>query len=264
MLAGIESRVCFDAERARGALPPGKLGNPVADGLARPLGALLGAAKPYTAADARSAGINLVLPGDRRLTGSVSGIRDHVLLSVQFSRLNSRHRLAAWIRLLALTAHDPEQPFEAVTIGRAPSSSYAQVAVSRIPPLDEEPAARRERALNELAALVELRDRGLREPLPIAPDTSAAYALAARNGDPDAAAAAAERAWQSGFNWPREDAEPENVRAFGANLTLAQLMEPPPAPDESGTGWPAEEKSRFGRYARRLWDPLLGIEELQT
>jgi exodeoxyribonuclease V gamma subunit len=181
---------------------------------------------------------------------------------VQFSRLNPRHRLAAWIRLLALTAHDPEQPFEAVTIGRAPYDSYAEVAVSRIPPLHDDPAARRERALNELAALVELRDRGLREPLPIAAGTSAAYAAAARDGDPAAAASAAERAWQSGFKVPGEDAEPEHVRAFGPGLTLAQLMELPPAPDESGAGWPADEGSRFGRYARRLWEPLLTIEVL--
>jgi exodeoxyribonuclease V gamma subunit len=264
MLTGIESRVCFDAERARGALPPGRLFKPVADELARPLGSLLGAAKPYTAADARSVGVNLALPGDRRLTGSVSGIRDCVLLSVQFSRLNPRHRLAAWIRLLALTAHDPEQPFEAVTIGRAPYNSYAEVAVSRIPPLDDDPDARRKRAQGELAALIELRDRGLREPLPIAPATSAAYAAAARTGDAASAAAAAEREWQSGFNRPREDAEPEHVRAFGAELTLAQLMELPPSPDESGAGWPVDERSRFGRYARRLWEPLLNVEELKA
>jgi exodeoxyribonuclease V gamma subunit len=264
MLTGIESRVCFDAERARGALPPGRLFKPVADEIARPLGALLGAAKPYTAADARSVGINLELPGNRRLTGSVSGLRDRVLLSVQFSRLNSRHRLAAWIRLLALTADDPEQPFESVTIGRAPYDSYAAVAVSRIPPLDADPDARRKRAQTELSALIELRDRGLREPLPIAPDTSAAYAAAIRHGDGAAATTAAERAWQSGFNRPREDAEPEHVRAFGAELTLAQLMELAPAPDETGAGWPADESSRFGRYARRLWDPLLDIEDLKA
>jgi exodeoxyribonuclease V gamma subunit len=261
MLAGIESRVCFDAERARGSLPPGSLFDPVADEIAQPLSKLLGAAKPYTGADSRSVGINLVLPGDRRLTGSVSGIRDSVLLSVQYSRLNPRHRLAAWIRLLALTAHDPEQSYEAVTIGRAPYNSYEQVAVSRIPALGDDPATREQRALDELSALIELRDRGLREPLPIAPNASAAYAATVRQGDQAAAVAAAERVWKSGYERPREDAEPENVRAFGAGLTLAQLMELPPAPDETGEGWPAEETSRFGRCARRLWDPLLAVEE---
>jgi exodeoxyribonuclease V gamma subunit len=260
MLAGYESRVCFDAERARGALPPGKLGKPVADSLVRPLGSLLGAAKPYTDTDARSVGINLSLPGGRRLTGSVSGIRGNVLLSVQFSRLNARHRMAAWIRLLALTAHDPEQPYEAVTIGRAPHGSYAQVATARIAPLDGDPARRRERALTELAALVELRDRGLREPLPITPNSSAAYAAAvASSEDP---VAAAEREWASTFKFPREDAEPEHVRAFGAGRPFAELLELVPAPTEVGPGWPADESTRFGRCARRLWDPLLAAERL--
>jgi exodeoxyribonuclease V gamma subunit len=259
MLAGYDSRVCFDAERARGALPPGKLGKPVADSLVKPLGALLGAAKPYTDADAdaRSVGINLLLEGGRRLTGSVSGIHDCVLLSVQFSRLNPRHRLAAWIRLLALAAHDPDTPYETVTIGRAPNRSYAEVAVARIPPLD----GGRQRALSELAALVELRDRGLREPLPIAPNSSAAYAAAVASGEDPVSAA--EQGWVSRFRVPGEDAEPENVRAFGASVAFAELLELPPAPDEAGAGWPAEESTRFGRCARRLWDPLLAVERLE-
>ena len=63
------TRGCACAERARGALPPGLLGEPVADSLKQPLSALLGAAKPYTEPEARSIGINLSLPGDRRLTG---------------------------------------------------------------------------------------------------------------------------------------------------------------------------------------------------
>jgi exodeoxyribonuclease V gamma subunit len=71
------------------------------------------------------------------------------------------------------------------------------------------------------------------------------------------------KASQSGFKVPGEDAEPENVRAFGARLTLAELMEIPPAPDEHGPGWPAEERSRFGRCARRLWDPLLAAEAVE-
>ncbi len=265
MLAGVDSRVCFDAERARGALPPGLLGKPVADSLRQPLGALLGAAKPYTDPEARSTGINLSLRGDRRLTGSVSGIRGEVLLSVQFSRLNPRHRLAAWIRLLALTAQDPERPYEAVTIGRAPRGSHAEVMIARVAPLGEDPAARRERAVDGLMALIELRDRGLREPLPIAPLSSAAYAagVASDGVGSEEAIGAAEKAWQSGFKVPGEDAEPEYVRAFGAGLTLAELMEIPPGPDEQGPGWPAEETSRFGRCARRLWDPLLAAEAVE-
>jgi exodeoxyribonuclease V gamma subunit len=137
--------------------------------------------------------------------------------------------------------------------------------IARVPPLGEDPAARRERALERLAALIELRDRGLREPLPIASFSSAAYAagVASDGVGSEEALGAAEKAWQSGFKVPGEDAEPEMVRAFGAELTLAELMEIPPAPDEQGPGWPAEEPSRFGRCARRLWDPLLAVEAVE-
>jgi len=35
-----------------------------------------------------------------------------------------------------------------------------------------------------------------------------------------------------------------------------------PRHDESGAGWDGTEATRFGRYARRLWDGLLDHEEL--
>ena len=43
---------------------------------------------------------------------------------------------------------------------------------------------------------------------------------------------------------------------------LAALLAEPPAPGESGPGWAPEEESRFGRLARRLWDPLLDREQV--
>jgi exodeoxyribonuclease V gamma subunit len=196
------------------------------------------------------------------LTGSVSGVRGHVLLTVSYARLNPRHRLAAWVRLVALSAVHPDTPFEAVTIGRARyGAPDADVTVARIAPLGADAASRRDRALRQLAALVDLRDRGLREALPIPPLTAAAYAQAAAAGaDPEGAETAAAEEWTSRFKYDGEDVDPDHQRAFGGVLSLAQLFEGRPRADERGEGWDAAGLSRFGRYARRLWSQLLAAE----
>ena len=54
--------------------------------------------------------------------------------------------------------------------------------------------------------------------------------------------------------------EPEHRLVLGHGVDFERLLDAPPGGDESGPGWPAEEASRFGRYARRLWDPVLGLE----
>jgi hypothetical protein len=46
-------------------------------------------------------------------------------------------------------------------------------------------------------------------------------------------------------------------------LPFEALLTALPREDERGPGWDGEETSRFGCLARRLWDPLLGHEQLQ-
>ena len=73
-------------------------------------------------------------------------------------------------------------------------------------------------ALEHLAALVELFDAGMREPLPIACKTSAAYAQALhRGGDP---VKAATEEWESGWDFSNEDEEPEHELVFGAGAVV--------------------------------------------
>ena len=259
-LAGIDPQLCIKAEIARGTLPPGQLGFPVIKRIWPTVNTIVSCARSFADAPPRSVGINATLPDGRTLTGSVSGIRGHVLLSASYARLNPRHRLAAWVRLLALSAAHPDDPFEAVTVGKARRGSDGDVTVARIGPLGPDAPTRARRALTELAALVELRERGMREALPIAPLTSAAYAHAAAvGGDPEAAA---ENAWTSKFNFPAEDVDPDHQRAFGGTLALADLLQPRPRADEQGEGWDAAEASRFGRYARRLWRDVLAAESV--
>ena len=163
------------------------------------------------------------------------------------------------MRLLALTATDPAREFEAVTIGRARlEAERATVTIARIAALAPEPEARRELALKHLQTLADLRDRGLREPLPLACLASAAYARAARDGKNGAHAARMK--WQSGFRPDGEDEQPEHRLVFGGAVAFEGLLAERPRADESGAGWDERETTRFGRYARRLWDPLLEHE----
>src|SRR5690606_28236415 len=100
----------------------------------------------------------------------VPGVRGTRLVAVTFSKVNPKHRLGAWVRLLALAATGGG--YEAATIGRARADAHheARVTVARLPVLS------RADALEQLAVLLDLYDRGMREPLPLACRTSAAYA----------------------------------------------------------------------------------------
>jgi exodeoxyribonuclease V gamma subunit len=266
VMSGTAPRDCALAEIARGTLPPGTLGMPVIKDRVWP------AVDPIVRHALASAGTgeavsveaNLVLGDGTRLTGTVSGVRDRVLLAVSYSRLNARHRIAAWVRLLALTAAHPEVPYEAVTIGRSRDQD-ADVAIARVPPLGRGPDERRAAALTELAALAELRRRGLREPLPLPCLTAAAYATAIvrERLDPPGAAIRAGIEWTSEFDRNREDREDDHLLAFGGQLALAELLAFVPAAEEAGPGWAAAEPTRLGRLALRLWQPLLHREQLE-
>jgi exodeoxyribonuclease V gamma subunit len=242
-LAGATEEECEAAERARGALPPGNLREPVlaklrpdVEAVARHAAALLpGAAEPGSV-DAR-----VTLPDGRRLNGTVADVCGNLLRAVSFSRVNARQRLVAWVRFLALTAAHPDRPFEAATLGRPGfgAGRDAAVTVARLPRLAPELAVER------LSTLVGLFDAGLCEPLPIACKTSAAYAQALRNGDDAVKAGTGE--WQTEWSFPREDEEPEHELVFGKGLRFEELL----------------GATEFAVYARRLWDPVLAWEQVE-
>ena len=197
-LAGATAAASVAAARARGSLPPGKLGEPVLAKLLPVVEEIVG----HTTAllpgvtEPGSVDVRVMLPDGRRLNGTVPDVCGDLLRSVSFSRVNARQRLVAWVRFLALTAAHPDRPFEAATVGRAVygAGRHAAVTVVRLPRLAPE------LALEHLTALVGLFDAGLREPLPIACKTSAAYAQALhRGGDPVKAAV---EEWESGVELP--------------------------------------------------------------
>ncbi len=266
-LAGHRLQDTVAAERARGALPPGSL----AEGAVHDVGervqriAAAAAAELHRTAGLDSVDVHFTLDDGRTLSGTVAGVdadRDRLQV-VGYSRVGPKHRLAAWVRLLALTAAAPERPWEAVTIGRARAGSpkHRTVTLARIGPLAADTADRRAAARGHLHDLLVLVDRGRCEPPPMACATSAAYAGAvAAGGDPIVAAG---RVWTSQYGYPREDAELEHQRLFSGVLTLQQLLAAPPRADEQGPGWDDAQPSRVGRWAVRLWAPLLAAETLE-
>jgi exodeoxyribonuclease V gamma subunit len=259
-LAGADATDALAAERARGALPPGEIGTDVLRSIEPVVEAVLtsAAAALDLHAERRSADLRVALGDGRMLGGTVSGLAGDVVQVVTYARVSARQRLGAWVRLLALTAAHPERSFSAVTVGRARRSavaSQATVTVARVPPLDGDAAARRAQSLAHLRVLVDLYDRGMREPLPLFCETSAAYAA----GGP-AAEARARGAWTSDFRRPREDRDAEHELVLGRERPFDDLLAEPPRADEAGDGWSADEATRFGRYAHRLWDGLLPTE----
>jgi exodeoxyribonuclease V gamma subunit len=261
-LAGADQGTAIAAEIARGDLPPEYLAEPVLAKVYPAVEQLVTAVvdRIPSAEPSASLGVRVELPGGRALVGTIPGVRGNLVAATTYSRVAPKHRLAAWVYVLALAAAHPATPYEAVTLGRSTrSGSASEVTVARVR-LPVDPETRRVEALRELAVLVDLFDRGMREPLPLYCRSSAAYAAAVAAGKDGQAAAGKE--WTSDWRFPKEDAEPEHMLVFGGKRPLDELFAERPRRDERGDGWAANEPTRVGRYARRLWDGLQAREEL--
>ena len=278
-LRGIEERTAILAEIARGTLPPGVLGKPVIDDVSPIVSAIVDRARavrpgphppgPQPPGAQRPAShlpgadpidVRVTLEDGRLLNGTVTGVTGDLLLATTFSRVSAKHRIAAWVRLLALTAAAPERPFAAATVGRG--QGRGDVRTAWIEPLGDSAEERRAVARSELGVLMDLYDRGMREPLPMFCLTSAAYAESARQGQDGYQAAVKE--WETEWNFDKEDREAEHQMALGGVLTLSEVLEIAPGDGECGEGWVESEASRFGRLARRLWEGLLAREEVRA
>jgi exodeoxyribonuclease V gamma subunit len=261
VLAGGDRRACMQAEIARGALPPGELARPPLARIDAIVDQVAGAVRTLADGTPGSLDVGVALADGRTLAGTVTGVCGDRIRAVSYSRVRARDRLRAWVRLLALSAARPERPFEAVVIGRARAGMRgAAVTVARIPALASSPEDRRAIALEHLAVLLDLYDRGMREPLPLACETSAAYAQATAQGED--AESAARGAWETVFRYEKEDRQPEHLLVYGEAVPLARLLGQAPRDDERGAGWDEALETRFGRYAMRLWRGLLAVEEL--
>ena len=239
-IAGHEPEALIAAEWRRGYLPPRALGQKAIQGIAEDVAQLMETAQPFLTDRPVPCEVLADL-GDARLTGTVSGVIGDFVVHVSYSKLAAKHRLQAWIELLALTVTDPSRPWQVVTIGRGGSSQLGGVDASW--------------AATVLADLINLRATGLREPIPFSPKTSAEYAaLRYRDRQPALYRRQLEKRWA-------EDRDEAYERFFdiGAGFD-AMLAEPSISSEERGS---LAEPSRFGTLARRVFQPLLAVEDLR-
>ncbi|MEU7906321.1 exodeoxyribonuclease V subunit gamma [Actinoplanes sp. NPDC049118] len=246
-LAGADSERCVQAEWRRGAVPPGALGRRLLTDLAAQVERLVTAAEPYRVGEPEALDVLAELPGGRTVAGTVSGVHDHTIVSVVYSNLGPKHRLRAWVSLLALAASRPDHAWRAVTIGRG----YRGLSRSTLGPVGPKDAT------TLLAALVDLSDEGQCQPLPLALKTSHAYAQCRRKGSPAQDALAKARLQWASFSGGGENDDPGHTLVWGDAAPLDALLATP------ATGDGTAEPTQFGALAMRLWEPLLAAEELK-
>jgi exodeoxyribonuclease V gamma subunit len=264
-LRGAEAADAVAAERARGSVSPGMIGEQVLNQIAGLVELVMSQAQAALnlESEQETLDVRLTLDDGRLIAGTISGLRGNVLQHIAFSRLGPRQRLAAWARLLVMAAAFPERTFSAATIGRTPKgvTKYPSVSIARaaIPSSLDTAKARESWAREELEKLIDLYDRGLREPLPLYCQTSAELACA-----PTASSARqrAEKAWTSpwvsGVKVQHEDSEQEHVLVLAGERLFSELVAEAPRADEDW--FDGQYESRLECYAHRLWDGLLGAE----
>lgn len=247
-LTGADPAALRAAEWRRGTLPPFGFGTRVLAEIEDTVETLVRAARPEYEAPPRAVDIAIDLGDGRTLAGTVPEVRGDALVRTTYSRLAPKHRMAAWVSVLALAATE-DRDWRAVTLGRG---QYRRPVWRSVLTAPEPPAA-----VSVLRDLVRLRDEGLCEPLPVTPTATAAYAERRFHGDASAdALLAAEHAFDGGPNGPDKygDHTDRHLRyVLGDAPRFHRLAETP-----SRAGEP--EGTRFGALARRFWAPLLAAE----
>ncbi|WP_435746896.1 exodeoxyribonuclease V subunit gamma [Nocardioides sp. SYSU DS0663] len=236
MLAGQDPAAVMTAEQLRGSLPPGRLGIDTLTDVCEKCQALWNRTVDLRTVAPRSVDVDVPLGDGRRLTGTVVGVHGTRLVTLTFSKLKAKHRLPAWVDLLALSAGHPDEHWTSHAVGRDRAGPKRALAG----PLDH-------RAVDRLRELVGLMDLGHTRPLPLPVATAHAWAearaleLMGNDRSPEQAAA---REWEtdphSSWGIDREDADPAHVRVWGERAPLSVLLE---------AGLPT--------YAWLVWEPLL-------
>ncbi len=246
---GADPGACRQAEWRRGTLPPGALGHHLLDEVEVKAEPLVTVARTDQVGPARTMDVLVPLPEGRVLSGTVGPVHGHTISRVEYGTLKPKHRLKAWVQLLALAAARPEEPWRAATVGRGKALLLRSVLTD--PPTGA--------ATDLLAALVEVYDAGLREPLPLPLAAAADYADRRRSGATQQIATdGARKAWRAAF----EHTDRDHVVVWGEEHGFDAVLEQLPAATEQGEVLDEPEATRFGALACRVWLPLLDVEIL--
>ena len=240
--AGQDPTAVLVAEQLRGTLPPGALGTKALTVIASEAQALVTRTADLRLGEPRSIDVDVDLGGGRRLTGTVTGVHGSKVVSLGFGRLKAKQRLHSWVDLLALSAAYPDEHWTAHAVGKHRAGPVRALAG----PLDH-------RAVDWLRTLVELRDEGLRRPLPLPVSAGCAWAearvreLAGQDVSP---AEAAGREWttdpNNAYGITGEDADAHHVRVWGDRAPVGRLLD-----------------DGLGELAWRVWEPLVtGLERV--
>lgn len=257
-LRGRNDQAAVAVELLRGNVPPGRLGELVVNPIAQDVAALLAQAERLVADDSQTVDVSVELPSGVTLAGSIPRVQDQGVTRVEYSRLSPKHRIRAWVQLLALTAFRPGRPWKSAVLGRGENAKSPPVMWSLLGPVTADDALR---LLDELVAIHRI---GMTRPLPAPPKTSCAYATGRRRGmAPANALELAGRSWRSrsgtGDLWGEHD--DGDHRRVGLE-TLADLTEA--ASDAVPLDNPDDEPHLFGLLATRIWTPLLAAEEVRS
>jgi exodeoxyribonuclease V gamma subunit len=249
------------AERARGGLPPGVLSMRPLKDIEDAVEAVVGRVRAEVGDidDPGTLDAVVELADGRRIVGTVPRITDDIFWAARYSKIQPKYRLEAWVQWLVLCAAYPDEPWSAVSVGRARRKTHrVTCATLRAPDGTVDLGAF---ASAHLETLIDLYDRGMREPLPLYCDTSAAYAesVLSRRKDPGADA---QRQWESD-RFHKEDRNAEHELVLSGIRTFDEIAAVEAGEEECAEGWALDEPSRFGRYALRLWSGLLACERVE-
>lgn len=240
LLAGGHPDQVRQREWRRAQLPPGTIGWRASEAILEKVKPVARQVLELRSRPARAVDVDVDLGGGRRLRGTVTDLYGDRLVAATYANLGAAHVLGSWIRLLALAASDEDRAWSAVTVGRR--------STSQVGPLDHT-------AVDRLRELVELREAGLVEPLPLPLKSSLSYARQRRTRSSEEQALERVRTstWLGRF--PERDAA-EHRRAWGPSDALPGVTDDP-GPGERFEG----ESTRFGALAMRLWSPFLTAEQ---
>ncbi len=254
-LRGRSGRDAVSVELLRGELPPGRLGHGVIDPIADNVAAILEKTQRMLSVDAQTIDLSVTLPSGVTLAGTVPRVYGDRPIRVEYSKLSPKHRIRAWVQLLALAAWDPSRSWRSAVVGRGPNHKDPVIGSFL-------GGVSAEEARGHLDELVRIYALGLTRPLPAPPKTSCAYASArAKNLSPENACAFAGKQWRtrakSGAVWGEfDDGDHRRVGFVDFEDLLAVPADAVPLDN------PGAEPHLFGLLATAVWTPLLAHEDL--